>query len=205
MTAHFGDLFGSPFVTGFSSAPDFVTPAEERELIARIDATELEPFKFQNWLGKRLTASFGSRYDFERGRMAAAPPIPDWLLPFRDRVARFARLEPDDLVQALLIRYDPVPASAGIATGRYTSMSSVSRLARPPCCGCADAGQRASTAPRRRSSPVRSITLRARCGTHGSTASSRWSDRAGRSLSAPWHPANPLDELFAQAEHKGNK
>ena len=36
---------------------------------------------------------------------------PDWLRPFRDRAARFAGLPTDDLVQALLIRYDP---AAGI-------------------------------------------------------------------------------------------
>jgi DNA oxidative demethylase len=38
-------------------------------------------------------------------------PIPDWLLPFRDRAAHFVGLPPEDLVQAMLIRYD---AGAGI-------------------------------------------------------------------------------------------
>ncbi|WP_240047609.1 alpha-ketoglutarate-dependent dioxygenase AlkB [Sphingomonas panacisoli] len=115
MTAPVGDLFGTPVVAGFASAPDFLTVAEERELIARIDATALEPFKFQRWLGKRLTTSFGSRYDFERGRMADAPPLPDWLAPFRARAAGFAGLEAGELMQALLIRYDP---GAGIGWHR---------------------------------------------------------------------------------------
>ncbi|QDZ09187.1 alpha-ketoglutarate-dependent dioxygenase AlkB [Sphingomonas panacisoli] len=110
-----GDLFRTAVVPGFESAPDIVSVEEERDLIARIDASPLEPFKFQGWLGKRLTASFGMRYDFERGRIEVADPMPDWLLPIRDRAAAFAGLVPDDIVQALLIRYDP---GAGIGWHR---------------------------------------------------------------------------------------
>jgi alkylated DNA repair dioxygenase AlkB len=109
------DLFDEPAVPGLRHAENIVTAAEEQALIERIDACDLEPFKFQQWLGKRLTASFGSRYDFERGQMAPAPPIPDWLLPVRAQVAAFAELDPALLVQALVIRYDP---GAGIGWHR---------------------------------------------------------------------------------------
>ena len=115
VNAPMGDLFGTVVVPGFTSSLGVVTPIEERELTARIDATDLEPFKFQGWLGKRLTTSFGSRYDFERRRIETADPIPGWLLPIRERAARFAGLEPDELAQALLIRYDP---GAGIGWHR---------------------------------------------------------------------------------------
>ena len=50
-----------------------------------------------------------------RGRFDRADPIPDWLLPIRTRAAAFAGLADDDLVQALLIRYDP---GAGIGWHR---------------------------------------------------------------------------------------
>ncbi len=109
------DLFDTPVLPGLSSQADLVSPQEERMLIARIDAADLEPFRFQGWLGKRLTASFGWSYDFEIGRPRDAPPIPDWLRPFRDRAAAFARLDPDALIQALLFRYDP---GAGIGWHR---------------------------------------------------------------------------------------
>ena len=49
------------------------------------------------------------------GQPREAPPIPDWLRPFRDRAAKFAKLDPEDLIQALLIRYDP---GAGIGWHR---------------------------------------------------------------------------------------
>jgi alkylated DNA repair dioxygenase AlkB len=62
-----------------------------------------------------MTASFGWNYDFERQRFKPTEPIPDWLFELRERAARFAHLKPDDLVQALLIRYDP---GAGIGWHR---------------------------------------------------------------------------------------
>lgn len=101
------DLFGTPLLPGLGYREQFVADAEERALIDKIDRAELSPFRFQQWTGKRLTHSFGWSYDFAAGRFAPAAPIPEWLMPLRDRAAAFAGLEPGDLVQALLIRYDP--------------------------------------------------------------------------------------------------
>ncbi|MEJ7933866.1 alpha-ketoglutarate-dependent dioxygenase AlkB [Sphingobium sp. AN558] len=101
------ELFGAPVLPGFASADAFLSVAEERALIARINDTDLSPFRFQQWTGKRLTHSYGWSYDFKNGRFAPADPIPDWLLPIKARAETFAGLAPDSLVQALLIRYDP--------------------------------------------------------------------------------------------------
>lgn len=110
------DLFGAPVLPGLAYREDIVSPAEEADLIARIDASGLSPFRFQGWLGKRLTASFGWSYDFEGGGgLGRADPIPAWLLPLRERAAAFAGLDPAGLVQLLLIRYDP---GAGIGWHR---------------------------------------------------------------------------------------
>jgi len=92
-----------------------VAPEEEQALTARIDALELSPFRFHGWAGKRLTDSFGRRYEFETARLEPAEPIPEWLLPLRGRAARFAGLDEDGLAHALLIRYDP---GAGIGWHR---------------------------------------------------------------------------------------
>ena len=101
------DLFADAALPGLAQRSAIVTPLEEAELIARIDAEPLSPFRFQGWLGKRLTRSFGWSYDFDRGRLDESDPMPEWLLPLRERAAAFAGLEPDAFVQALLIRYDP--------------------------------------------------------------------------------------------------
>ncbi|SEJ75019.1 Alkylated DNA repair dioxygenase AlkB [Sphingomonas sp. OV641] len=109
------DLFDLPVLPGLRSQADLVDKHEEVALIAAIDAASLSPFRFRGWEGKRLTISFGWSYDFERMRLEHADALPDWLLPLRDRAAAFAGLPPADLVQALLIRYDP---GAGIGWHR---------------------------------------------------------------------------------------
>ncbi len=109
------DLFDQPRLPGLVQAEDFVTPDEEQALIASIDACGLSPFRFQGWLGKRLTASFGWNYDFDTARFAPTEPVPAWLLPLRAKGAQFAGLGAEDLVQALLIRYD---VGAGIGWHR---------------------------------------------------------------------------------------
>ncbi|WP_165800899.1 MULTISPECIES: alpha-ketoglutarate-dependent dioxygenase AlkB [Bacteria] len=109
------DLFDTPLLPGLAQRASLISAEEERLLIERIDATDLMPFRFQGWTGKRLTTSFGWSYDFEVGRPKDAPPMPDWLLPIRDRAAGFAGLAPAVLIQALLIRYDP---GAGIGWHR---------------------------------------------------------------------------------------
>ena len=115
MFAAQSDLFDRPGLAGLAQAGAIVTPSEERALIASIDGAQLSPFRFRGWLGKRLTASYGWQYDFDTGSFGPADPIPDWLLPLREKAAAFARLAPDELVQALVIRYDP---GAGIGWHR---------------------------------------------------------------------------------------
>ena len=112
-----GELFAAaaPIVPGLRLVPEAVTPLEEAELAARIDAAPLKPFEFGQWRGKRLTAHYGSAYDFARNRLAEAPPLPDWLLDLRQRLALLAGLDPAALVAGLLIRYD---AGAGIGWHR---------------------------------------------------------------------------------------
>lgn len=108
-------LFDDPVIPGLELHEDIVSEAEERALIAQIDQLGLSPFRFQGWTGRRLTRSFGWRYDFDNASFTRAEPMPDWLLPVRARAAALARLEPDDFAHALVIRYDP---GAGIGWHR---------------------------------------------------------------------------------------
>ena len=109
------DLFGEPLIAGLEYRPDFITAAEERRLIAHLSAAELSPFKFQGWTGKRLTRTFGWRYDFDDRSFAPSEPIPGWLIPLRENAAAFANVSPQEFVHVLLVRYDP---GAGIGWHR---------------------------------------------------------------------------------------
>jgi alkylated DNA repair dioxygenase AlkB len=115
MTAFAPDLFGASALPGLAYRDALVTPSEERLLIGAIDTLELRPFRFQGWLGKRLTTSFGWRYDFDDASFTQGAPLPAWLLPVRAKAAHFAGLAAEAFEHALLIRYDP---GAGIGWHR---------------------------------------------------------------------------------------
>lgn len=96
-------LFGPPLPKpeGFRYQSEFITPEEEKELIAHVSALPLAPYKHevegQVYEGKRHVYNFGG----------SAPPFPDWLIPLRDRAAAFAGDDGPDIVQAHLIEYSP--------------------------------------------------------------------------------------------------
>jgi DNA oxidative demethylase len=108
-------LFADPVIPGLELQDEFISEGEERALIAHIDELGLSPFQFQGWTGKRLTRSFGWRYDFDDASFTQAEPIPPWLLPIRERAAALAGLMPHEFAHALVIRYD---AGAGIGWHR---------------------------------------------------------------------------------------
>jgi DNA oxidative demethylase len=109
------DLFAPALPPRLAFQTDLITTEEEEALIAEIAQLPLQPFQFQGWQGKRLTASFGYRYDFENGSFALTDPMPKFLLPLRAKVARFGDQPEDAWAQALVTRYDP---GAGIGWHR---------------------------------------------------------------------------------------
>lgn len=108
-------LFADPIIPGLELREGFVGEEEEGELIARIEELGLSPFRFHGWTGKRLTRSFGWRYDFDDASFTEVEQIPDWRQPLRERAAEVAGLRPDDFAHALVVRYDP---GAGIGWHR---------------------------------------------------------------------------------------
>jgi alkylated DNA repair dioxygenase AlkB len=108
-------LFAEPLIARLDYRDDFISPAEEADLLQRLAALELAPFRFHGWTGNRKTQSFGWRYDFDDASFTQADPLPDWLLPLREKAATIAGAEPGDFVHVLLARYDP---GAGIGWHR---------------------------------------------------------------------------------------
>ena len=108
-------LFDTPLIAGLKYADGVIGEGEEEQLIERLLATDLSPFRFHGWLGNRKTKSFGWRSDFDDASFAPTDPIPGWLQSLRETAATFAGLAPDDFVHVLLARYDP---GAGIGWHR---------------------------------------------------------------------------------------
>lgn len=100
-------LFDLPPVApeGFRYQDDLVTPAEEAELVGRLAGLAFEPFQFRGYEGRRRVISFGLRYDFTGPGLVDAEPMPDWLLPIRDRAAAFAGLPGEAFRHVLINEY----------------------------------------------------------------------------------------------------
>jgi alkylated DNA repair dioxygenase AlkB len=107
MHAVTADLFDlpPPAPEGFRYRDDFVSPAEEGELAARLAEQAFEPFQFRGYEGRRRVVSFGLRYDFNGPGLVDAEPLPDWLIPLRDRAAAFADLPSEAFAHVLINGY----------------------------------------------------------------------------------------------------
>lgn len=99
-------LFG-PALPGLSLIEGMIDTAAQADLIARVEAAPLTPFRFQQWLGARETASYGLHYDFTGSGLAEAEPFPDWLAQLSNRVEHTFGLTSGTIVHALLTRYRP--------------------------------------------------------------------------------------------------
>ena len=102
-------LFAEPpaMPEGFRYQADFLSIAEEAELLGRIGELDFKPFEFHGYQGLRRVVSFGWRYDFSASKLEAAAEIPPFLQPLRARAAAFAGVEPAAFVHVLLNEYAP--------------------------------------------------------------------------------------------------
>jgi alkylated DNA repair dioxygenase AlkB len=107
---------------GFVYRPEFVSEAEERDLAQAIGRVEFSEVRMRGVVARRRTAHFGWLYGYATWRIEPGPPIPDFLVPLRDRVAELAGVAPDALVEVLLTEYQP---GAGIGWHRDAPMFGV--------------------------------------------------------------------------------
>jgi alkylated DNA repair dioxygenase AlkB len=92
---------------GFRHLEDLLDPQEEQGLLRAMEGLDFRPFNFHGFLGKRRTVSFGWRYAFDGSGLTKAEAIPEFILPFRERVATVFDLVPEELEQVLFIEYPP--------------------------------------------------------------------------------------------------
>ena len=91
---------------GLHYAPEFISPVDEKELIAGIAALPLQPFRFGAFEGHRRVKSFGFRYDYTLQKLTPSEPIPEWLERIARAVECFGELPPGSVRQVLCTEYD---------------------------------------------------------------------------------------------------
>jgi DNA oxidative demethylase len=104
---------------GLLYRPDFITPAEERGLIADIERLEWGSVVMHGVTARRRVVHLGWLYGYESWRLTPGPAIPDFLMPLRVRCAELIDISPDALAEALVTEY---PAGAGIGWHRDAPM-----------------------------------------------------------------------------------
>jgi len=129
------DLFGAPAPSmpeGFKYAPNVLSAAQERELVAQIIPLPFKEFEFHGYLGKRRVVSYGWKYNFTTRTLEATREVPEFLLKVRELAASFAGMSADDLQQILVTEYSE---GAGIGwhrdKGEFGEIIGISLLA--PC------------------------------------------------------------------------
>jgi alkylated DNA repair dioxygenase AlkB len=90
---------------GFIYHENFISEADEHELIREIQKLHLTPFKYYQFLGKRRVASFGWQYEFGTDEITTAPDVPAFLLPVQIRAGNFFNIAPSSLAQTSIIEY----------------------------------------------------------------------------------------------------
>src|SRR5437763_5047520 len=103
------DLFdtASKFPPGLRCVGELISHAVEKDLVNHLQELEFKPFEFHGYLGKRRIVSFGWRYDYAGRALRASEPMPDFLLPLRERAADLASFDARALQQALVTEYEP--------------------------------------------------------------------------------------------------
>jgi alkylated DNA repair dioxygenase AlkB len=92
---------------GFAYCPELAPPELAAAVIEGVRELPFREFAFHGFLGKRRVVSYGLRYDFADMKVHRAEPIPEFMLPLRDRAAAFAELPPNRLEHALVTEYMP--------------------------------------------------------------------------------------------------
>lgn len=101
---------GEVLPPGLTLVRDIVTPEEEADLIAAIEASGIAHVDYDPG-NLRAERTYGWFYhyaeDYADHGVSLTDPLPPAFETVRERAAALAGVEPADLIQCLLLRYDP--------------------------------------------------------------------------------------------------
>jgi DNA oxidative demethylase len=92
---------------GLLYRPELITPAEERQVLGRLETMELRTITMHGRTARRRVRHFGLDYGYESWTLVPADPFPDELRWLQERAASLAGVDPDRFRQILVTRYPP--------------------------------------------------------------------------------------------------
>lgn len=100
------------FANGYAYEADFLSPDEESALVRVIQQLPLTEAEYKQYRARRRIVSYGGRYDYNENELRTGDPIPEFLLPIRERAAVWAGHPAENFAHALIAEY-----SAGTQLG----------------------------------------------------------------------------------------
>jgi alkylated DNA repair protein (DNA oxidative demethylase) len=92
---------------GFRYLPDWLTSEEEADLLTHVRNLSFSDVRMHGVVAKRRVVHFGWDYGYESWRIMPTEPIPEWLLPLRERAAALIAAPSLLLEEVLVSRYVP--------------------------------------------------------------------------------------------------
>ena len=100
---------------GLVYRPELLSVDEETALLELLAALRFDPIVMHGQAARRTARHYGLGYDYESRAPQPGEPIPEWVLPVRERAAALAGHAPEELVEVLVQRY---PAGSTIGWHR---------------------------------------------------------------------------------------
>ena len=92
---------------GLVYRPEFITPAEERQVLGVLEAMELRTITMHGQTARRTVRHFGLDYGYESWKLVPTDPFPGELHWLQERSASLVGLDPGQFAQFLVTRYPP--------------------------------------------------------------------------------------------------
>ena len=96
-----------PLPDGLAYATDFLSRAEEAQLLERVRGLPFKQAQYKEWSARRQIVSFGGSYDFSSNELTPAPAIPYFLYPLRAALAAWAGIPAIRIEHAMIAEYQP--------------------------------------------------------------------------------------------------
>jgi len=106
-------------VQGLQYLPDWITTAEEQDLLNRISTLSFSEVRMHGVTAKRQVVHFGWSYGYDSWQITPTDPIPSRLSPTRERAASLISVPAETVEEVLISRY---ARGAGIGWHRDAPM-----------------------------------------------------------------------------------